>query len=178
MQYQHDQEIGTVARLAATSHIAAHRSAIKLDFSISHDRNSVLILCIIVVAVFFVQGSSSIRKPCTHTSVCDIVLTVRKFIAHESLRTIEDEIFTRKRKFLRLQYFLNLCISQFTCFGTCSQIETGVDSKDDNKSQSRYRYCNRRHFCTRKIRTLTFANFLTLKCSYSQGDVTFTCICA
>ena len=29
------------------------RSAIKLDFSISHDRNSVLILCIIVVAVFF-----------------------------------------------------------------------------------------------------------------------------
>ena len=25
----------------------AHRSAIKLDFSISHDRNSVLILCII-----------------------------------------------------------------------------------------------------------------------------------
>ena len=30
-----------------------HWSAIKLDFSISHDRNSVLILCIIVVAVFF-----------------------------------------------------------------------------------------------------------------------------
>ena len=52
MQYQHDQEIGTVARLATTSRIAAHRSAIKLDFSISHDRNSVLILCIIVVAVF------------------------------------------------------------------------------------------------------------------------------
>ena len=46
-----------MARLAATSRIAAHRSAIKLDFSISHDRNSVLILCIIVVAVFFVQGS-------------------------------------------------------------------------------------------------------------------------
>ena len=45
-------------RLAATSRIAAHRSAIKLDFSISHDRNSVLILCIIVVAVFFGQGSS------------------------------------------------------------------------------------------------------------------------
>ena len=44
---QHDQEIGTVARLAATSRITAHRSAIKLDFSISHDRNSVLILCII-----------------------------------------------------------------------------------------------------------------------------------
>ena len=41
-----------MARLAATSRIAAHRSAIKLDFSISHDRNSVLILCIIVVAVF------------------------------------------------------------------------------------------------------------------------------
>ena len=52
-QYQHDQEIGTVARLAMTSRTAAHRSAIKLDFSISHDRNSVLILCIIVVAVFF-----------------------------------------------------------------------------------------------------------------------------
>ena len=32
-----------------------HRSAIKLDFSISHDRNSVLILCIIQVAVFFGQ---------------------------------------------------------------------------------------------------------------------------
>ena len=31
-QYQHDQEIGTVARLAATSRIAAHQSAIKLDF--------------------------------------------------------------------------------------------------------------------------------------------------
>ena len=30
-----------------------HRSAIKLDFSISHDRNSVLILCMIVVAVLF-----------------------------------------------------------------------------------------------------------------------------
>ena len=57
MQYQHDQEIGAVARLAATSRIAAHRSAcaIKLDFSISHDRNSVLILCIIVVAVFFLS---------------------------------------------------------------------------------------------------------------------------
>ena len=51
-QYQHDQEIGKVARLAATSRIAAHRSAIKVDFSISHDRNNVLILCIIVVAVF------------------------------------------------------------------------------------------------------------------------------
>ena len=46
-QYQHDQEIGTVARLATTSRITAHRSAIKLDFSISHDWNSVLILCII-----------------------------------------------------------------------------------------------------------------------------------
>ena len=46
-QYQHDQEIGTVTRLAATSRIAAHWSEIKLDFSISHDRNSVLILCII-----------------------------------------------------------------------------------------------------------------------------------
>ena len=33
-QSQHDQEIGTGARLAATSRIAAHRSAIKLDFSI------------------------------------------------------------------------------------------------------------------------------------------------
>ena len=47
-----------MARLAATSRIAAHRSAVKLDFSISHDRNSVLILCIIVVAgFFFCQGS-------------------------------------------------------------------------------------------------------------------------
>ena len=55
MQYQHDQEIGAVARLAATSRIAAHRSAVKLDFSISHDRNSVLILCIIVVAIFFLS---------------------------------------------------------------------------------------------------------------------------
>ena len=37
-----------------------HRSAVKLDFSISHDRNSVLILCIIQVAffsfLFFGQG--------------------------------------------------------------------------------------------------------------------------
>ena len=41
-----------MARLAATLRIAAHRSAIKLDFSIAHDSNSVLILCIIVVAVF------------------------------------------------------------------------------------------------------------------------------
>ena len=47
-----------MARLAAT--LIAHRSAIKLDFSISHDKNSVLILCIIVAAVFFFgQGSSS-----------------------------------------------------------------------------------------------------------------------
>ena len=46
-QYPHDQEIGTVSRLAATSRIAAHRSESKLDFSISRDRNSVLILCII-----------------------------------------------------------------------------------------------------------------------------------
>ena len=58
LQYQHDREIGTVARLAATSRIAARRSAIQLDFSISHHRNSVLILCIIVGAVFFVQGST------------------------------------------------------------------------------------------------------------------------
>ena len=47
-----------------------HRSAIKLDFSISHDRNSVLILCIIVVAVFLARvvlvckGSST---PCMRT---------------------------------------------------------------------------------------------------------------
>ena len=54
-----------MARLAATSRIAAHRSAIKLDFSISHDRNSVLILCIIVVAVFFVQGSI-----CAYVYIC------------------------------------------------------------------------------------------------------------
>ena len=42
-----------MVRQAATSRITAHRSPIKLDFSISHDRNSVLILCIIQVAVFF-----------------------------------------------------------------------------------------------------------------------------
>ena len=44
-----------MARPAATLRIAAHRSAIKLDFSISHDKNSVLILCIIVVAVFLAR---------------------------------------------------------------------------------------------------------------------------
>ena len=54
-----------MARLAATSRIAAHRSAIKLDFSISHDRNSVLILCIIVVVIFFVQGSSIVAGSAT-----------------------------------------------------------------------------------------------------------------
>ena len=32
-----------------------HRSAIKLDFSISRDKNSALILCIIVVAVFLAR---------------------------------------------------------------------------------------------------------------------------
>ena len=40
-----------------------HRSAIKLDFSISHDRNSVLILCIIVVAVFFFFGQEVLPWP-------------------------------------------------------------------------------------------------------------------
>ena len=36
---------------------------------------------------------SSIRKPCTYTSVCDTALKVRKFIAYESSRTLEYEIF-------------------------------------------------------------------------------------
>ena len=48
-----------------TSRFTAHRSAIKLDFSISHDWNSVLILCIIQVAVFFGQGSRKVVLPCT-----------------------------------------------------------------------------------------------------------------
>ena len=47
-----------MVRLAATPRIAAHRSAIKLDFSISHDRNSVLILCISKWPFFFGQGST------------------------------------------------------------------------------------------------------------------------
>ena len=51
LQYR---KIGTVARLVGTSRTAA--PAIKLDFSTSHYRNSVLILCIIVVALFFGQG--------------------------------------------------------------------------------------------------------------------------
>ena len=37
---------------------------------ILHDKNSVLILCIIVVAVFFVQGSSSIRN---HVCNCNLM---------------------------------------------------------------------------------------------------------
>ena len=40
---------------------------------------------------------SSIRKLCTHTSVCDIVVAVRKFIAYESSRAQEYEIFTRTK---------------------------------------------------------------------------------
>ena len=38
---------------------------------------------------------SSIRKPCTYNSVCDTVLAVQKFIAYESSRTLEYEIFIR-----------------------------------------------------------------------------------
>ena len=40
---------------------------------------------------------SCTRKPCTYNSVCDTVLAVRKFIAYESLRTLEYEIFTRTK---------------------------------------------------------------------------------
>ena len=40
-------------------HALLHRSAIKLDFSISQYRNSVLILCTILVAVFFFFGQGS-----------------------------------------------------------------------------------------------------------------------
>ena len=39
----------------------------------------------------------SIRKPCTYNSVCDTVLAVRKFIAYESSRALEYEIFTRTK---------------------------------------------------------------------------------
>ena len=44
-----------------------HRSTIKLDFLISHDRNSVLILCIIVLAVFLASG---VVLVCFFASVC------------------------------------------------------------------------------------------------------------
>ena len=40
---------------------------------------------------------SSIRKPCTYTSVCDTGFKVRKFIAYENSRTLEYEIFTRTK---------------------------------------------------------------------------------
>ena len=40
---------------------------------------------------------SSIRKPCTYTSVCDTAFKVRKFIAYENSRTLEYEIFTRTK---------------------------------------------------------------------------------
>ena len=58
-------------------HASLHRSAIKLDFSISHDRNSVLILCIIVVAVFvFGQGSiTSVHAGSTRPAGRSQVLT-------------------------------------------------------------------------------------------------------
>ena len=36
-------------------------------------------------------------KSCTHTSVCDIAVAVRKFIAYESSRALEYEIFTRTK---------------------------------------------------------------------------------
>ena len=38
---------------------------------------------------------SSTRKLCACTGVCDTALEVRKFIAYESSRTLEHEIFTR-----------------------------------------------------------------------------------
>ena len=40
---------------------------------------------------------SSIRKPCTYTSVCDTAFKVRKFIAYENSPTLEYEIFTRTK---------------------------------------------------------------------------------
>ena len=42
---------------------------------------------------------SSIRKLCTHTSVYDIALAVRKFIAYESSRALEYEIFNAYENF-------------------------------------------------------------------------------
>ena len=50
-----------MARLAATSRIAAHRSAIKLDLQC-------LILCIIKVADFFGQGSTTLAKKKNETA--------------------------------------------------------------------------------------------------------------
>ena len=40
---------------------------------------------------------SSIRKPCTYTSVSDTTVAVRKFLAYESWQTLEYEIFTRTK---------------------------------------------------------------------------------
>ena len=52
--------------------------------------------------MFFVLLAEStifcnIQKTYTYTSVCDIALAVRTFIAEESPRTLEDEIFTRTK---------------------------------------------------------------------------------
>ena len=42
---------------------------------------------------------SSIQKPCSYTKICDTALEVRKFIACESLQTLECEIFTHMKIF-------------------------------------------------------------------------------
>ena len=50
--------------------------------------NFVLFVCLAESTKF-----SGIRKPCTYNSVCDTVLAVQKFVAYESSRTREYEIF-------------------------------------------------------------------------------------
>ena len=61
--HHNSHEIGTAARLRASLH---HR-AIKLDFPISNDRNSVLILRIFQVAVFFF-GQGTVISMCLHVA--------------------------------------------------------------------------------------------------------------
>ena len=73
---------------------------------------------------------SSIWKLCTHTSVCDITLAVRKFIAYESSRALEYEIFTRtKISAITVVFSINLipffdiwsvlAVFQPSCLGMC-----------------------------------------------------------
>ena len=98
-----------------------HRSAIKLDFSISHDRNSVLILCIIVVAVFFGQGSTCtffqglhmLKECCQTTHSCHIAnlstllrlffsLSLFRVLAGHQLTTISSTVFSGLDKLAEL----------------------------------------------------------------------------
>ena len=60
----------------------------------------------------------SIQKPCTHTSVCDTVLAVQKFMAYESPRTPEYEFFTRTK--------VSVITGGLPCF---SRIFHGLDLK-------------------------------------------------